>query len=208
MKGNNKKEYLIKISLIIIPVVLFVISMWIGRYPVNIKDVFSILFSRVLDIETTWKAVEESIILNIRLPRIILAMIIGAGLSISGASFQGVFGNPLVSPHILGVSAGAGFGAALGLLLCNNFSLVQIFSLLFGILAVLITYILSNRKKSTAIYALVLSGVITGAFFQALISFIKYIADPEDKLPQIVYWLMGSLTGTSYHDLMIGIPFR
>lgn len=206
MQENEKTTCITKILLILIPIVLFFISMCLGRYSVNIKNVFGILFSPFLKIDSSWKAVEESIVLNIRFPRIILSMVIGGGLAISGASFQGLFGNPLVSPHILGVSAGAGFGAALGLLLANNFSLVQFSSLAFGVLAVFISYLLSNRKKTTAIYALVLSGVITGAFFQALISFIKYIADPEDKLPQIVYWLMGSLTGTSYRDLLIGLP--
>jgi len=165
-----------------------------------------IIASQVFDIEQTWTDLEETVVMNIRLPRILLALLIGAGLSIAGASFQGMFANPLVSPDILGVSAGAGFGAALGILFLGNGLGAQLLSLAFGLVAIVFTFFISGMKKEMPLYMMVLAGVVSGALFQALISLIKFVADPQDKLPAITYWLMGSLSTASYRDLLIGGP--
>ena len=157
-------------------------------------------------IEPTWTGLEEAVVIQLRLPRAILAMLIGAGLSCAGASLQGLFRNPLVSPHILGVAAGAGFGAALGLLLTEQAATVQLLALVFGIVAIVIVFIISRHKSGNSLLMLVLSGIIVGALFTALISLVKYMADPEEKLPTIVYWLMGSLSGASYTDIWKGAP--
>lgn len=214
MKGLNEKMKLTKKSdkgklliLALLPLILLIVSLCIGRYYVNPQTTFSLLLSNFFPVESIWEPIEELIILKVRLPRVLMALIIGAGLSVSGTAFQSIFGNPLVSPHVLGVSAGAGFGAALGILLSSNVFVIQIMALAFGIGAVMITYLISQRKKASTLFMLVLSGVITGAFFTALISLIKYAADPDDKLPEIVYWLMGSLTGTSINDVIISSPF-
>ena len=136
----------------------------------------------------------------------LLAMLVGAGLAVSGAGFQGLFGNPLVSPHILGVTSGASFGAALGILMSGNPAVVQSMALGFGCLAVVLVCIIGRFNPGARLFVLVLSGIIIGTLFSALLSLIKYVADPEEKLPSIVYWLMGSLAGSSYKSLLTGAP--
>ncbi|MGM9929123.1 MAG: FecCD family ABC transporter permease [Bacillus sp. (in: firmicutes)] len=190
----------------ILPIVFGVLSLGVGRYEVDLIVQLKILLSQVIEIEQTWTDMEETVVMNIRLPRIILAMLIGGGLSIAGAAFQGMFANPLVSPDILGVSAGAGFGASLGILLFGHGFGTQMFALVMGMLAIAFTFLISGMKKEMPIFMMVLAGVVTSALFQALISLTKFVADPEEKLPSITYWLMGSLGTASYRDLFIGGP--
>jgi iron complex transport system permease protein len=135
------------------------------------------------------------------LPRALLAMIVGGGLSMSGVAYQGMFRNPLVSPDILGVSAASGFGAALALLLSRSEVELQLMAFGFGIVGVSLTYLLARAYRSTPMLMLVLSGVIVAAFFSALLSGAKYVADPDSKLPAITYWLLGSLNGASLLSL-------
>lgn len=194
------------IILWMLPLILAFLSFSIGRFEVGIVDTIKILGSSFLPIEQTWTDMQETVILDIRLPRIILALLIGGGLAISGAAFQGMFGNPLVSPDILGVSAGAGFGASLAILLFGQGHFVQIIALIAGLGAILLTYMISGVKKNAPIVMLVLAGVVTSALFQALISLTKFVADPDEKLPAITYWLMGSLGTASYHDVKLAAP--
>lgn len=156
--------------------------------------------------EATWPEFEQAVIVNVRLPRVLLALVIGAGLALAGAAFQGLFANPLATPDTLGVGAGAAFGAALGILLTNNFLVVQLVSVVMGLVAMGVTYLISKVRERRSILMVVLAGVVTGAFFQALISLVKYVADPETKLPAITFWLMGSLAGGSYANLLAGAP--
>ena len=149
-----------------------------------------------------------TIVFEIRLPRIIAAFAVGSALALAGTSFQSIFKNPLVSPDLLGVSNGAGFGAALAIILSSSNFLIQILAFVFGIISVSITYLISRAYKAGGILVLVLSGVAISAFFNALISCIKFVADPQDKLPEIIYWLMGSLSSVTIDKLiMITIPF-
>lgn len=189
-----------------LPLVLFFVSLCLGRYPVCFSDIFKILSSLFFDIDQTWPETAGIVILKIRLPRVLMAMLLGAGLSIAGASFQGIFRNPLVGPSILGVSQGAGFGAALALLLFNNTAIVHFFAFTFGLIAVAAAWLMSRFQRGRQMLMLVLSGLIVAAVFSALISLIKFTADPMEKLPSIVYWLMGSLAGTNYQDLLFGFP--
>ncbi|AKG72839.1 FecCD family ABC transporter permease [Salinicoccus halodurans] len=190
----------------LLPLIAAILSLGIGRFPVDPITIIKILTSQVIPISQTWSEMQETVVMNIRLPRVLLALLIGGGLSMAGASFQGMFGNPLVSPDILGVSAGAGFGASLGILLMGNGFASQIFALVFGLLAIAITFFVAGSQKSTPIFMFVLAGVITSALFNALISLIKFVADPEEKLPAITYWLMGSLGTATYRDLFIAGP--
>lgn len=153
-----------------------------------------------------WSVTAYSVVMDVRLPRIMAGVLVGAALSISGASFQGVFQNPLVSPHILGVAAGAGFGAGLAILLFDNLLIIHLTSFLFGLASVGMTYALSRVYKTTSILMLVLSGIVVGSLFSALTSFLKYIADPMNKMPAIVFWLLGSLNHVSARDLLITAP--
>jgi len=146
------------------------------------------------------------VVFRIRLPRLIAAMLIGGGLAIAGASFQGLFRNPLVSPDILGVSAGAGFGAAIGILLSGNPWVIQVSAFFFGILAVAVTYGIGRAVGKGSTLVLVLGGIIVGSLFSAFISLTKYVADPYDTLPAIVFWLMGSLSAVSNADIVAVAP--
>ncbi|MEK4520646.1 iron ABC transporter permease [Psychrobacillus sp. FSL W7-1493] len=200
------KSKLIKILLWTLPIIVGLISIGVGRYQIDFIVQIQILLSQIVPMEQTWTNMEETVVMNVRLPRIILAMLIGGGLSIAGAAFQGMFANPLVSPDILGVSAGAGFGASIGILLFGNSFTMQIMALVMGMLAIGFTFLIGGVKRDMPIFMLVLAGVVTSALFQALISLVKFLADPEEKLPAITYWLMGSLGTASYSDLMIGGP--
>lgn len=131
---------------------------------------------------------------------------VGAGLSISGSALQGTFQNPLVSPDLLGVCSGSGFGASLGILLWKGTGLLTpLFSLVFGFASILLVFFLAGAKNHSETLSVVLSGIIVSAIFTALISLIKYIADSSETLPAITFWQMGSFANATYHDL--GISF-
>lgn len=189
-----------------LPILLALGALCIGRYIVPPDHVMGILLGQIFPIEPYWQSIEETVVMQIRLPRVILALSIGAGLSVSGAAFQGMFGNPLVSPHILGVSSGAGFGAALSILTFRHLAFVPMGALCFGVIAIVIALWISRRRGCSSLFMLILAGVITGAMFEALLSLIKYLADPDDTLPTIVYWLMGSLASPGWHKLIWGLP--
>jgi iron complex transport system permease protein len=133
-------------------------------------------------------------------------MLVGGGLSLAGASFQGLFRNPLVSPDILGVAAGAGFGAALGILVSGNPWVIQVSAFAFGIVAVAVTYGIGRVYHNSSTLILVLAGIIVGSLFSALLSLAKYVADPYDTLPAIIFWLMGSLSSVSNTDIIAVAP--
>lgn len=188
--------------LIGLPAALVIVSLVWGRYPVSPGQALGVLGKYLLGLEGDWPETIETVIMQVRLPRILAALLIGAGLSVSGAAFQGVFRNPLVSPFILGVASGAGFGAALAILLANSTLMVQAGAVGFGALSVLLAYGLSRLYRTGQTLVLVLCGVIVGTFFSSLLALVKYLADPYDKLPVIVYWLMGSLASLSRDDLL------
>jgi iron complex transport system permease protein len=190
-------------ALIMLPVVLFFGSFMIGRYPVSPSDVMLAIGSVFVPIKANLDPTIYTVVWEIRLPRIIAAMIVGAALSISGAAFQGTFQNPLVSPDLLGVSSGAGFGAAVAILFSFSMLMIQTTAFLFGLVAVVLTYFLSKKFKGNAILMMVLGGIAIAALFSAFISCIKYLADPDSKLPEIVYWLMGSLSAVSSRSLLM-----
>lgn len=207
---NKSKNNLKFLGLILIPIMSFFFSITLGRYSITVSDVFQILLSKILGKSTEYPEVLETVIFNVRIPRVIGAMVIGSSLSISGSVYQGMFRNPMVSPDLLGTSAGAGFGAALGILLSYNSLGIQLLSFVFGLLAVFLTYSISTKvgRNGNLMFVLILSGMLVGTIFQSFISLTKYMADPYDKLPTITFWLMGSLTSISRTDiLMLIVPF-
>ena len=202
----NIDNLVIYLLLIALPVFLFFVSFMLGRYPVAPIDVIKTILSPIFP-QLAVSPELSSIVFTIRLPRILAALLVGAALSLAGASFQGIFKNPLVSPDLLGVSMGAGFGAAIAILADAGNALIQLSAFIFGIISVSITYGISKAYKAGGILLLVLSGTAVSAFFNALISGTKFMADPYDKLPQITYWLMGSLSAVNFDKLaMIIIP--
>lgn len=193
--------------LLIIPLVLlFLFSFLIGRYPVSPLDVITALYAKFLPANYSISPSLDTIIFQIRLPRIIAAMMVGAALSVAGASFQGLFRNPLVAPDKLGVTAGAGFGAALAILLSLGGLMIQISAFIGGLVAVTLTYLFSKTFKGTSMLTLVLCGIAVESFFAALIALSKYVADPFQQLPTIVFWLMGSLAAVTNQDLLLMGP--
>lgn len=203
---NDSKDVISIILLIFLPLILFFTSFLLGRYPISPIDVINTILCPIfpqLEVSPTI----TTIVFEIRLPRILAAIVVGAALAMAGAAFQSIFKNPIVSPDLLGVSNGAGFGAALAILISGAGVVTQMFAFAFGIISVSVTYLISRAYKAGGILILVLSGVAISAFFSALISTIKFIADPDDKLPEIVYWLMGSLASITIDQLiMIIIP--
>lgn len=201
-----KKSFFI-VSLIVAPILCIFFSLLLGRYPLDAATVLTAISNKLGITSASPSAMAASIVLNIRLPRALLGALVGASLAASGAAFQGVFRNPLVSSSILGVSPGAGFGAALAILLFKNSVMIYIFAFGFGILAVFLSYFIGRTYKTTPAVMLVLGGTIVSSVFSSLISLVKYWADPYDQLPKITFWLMGSLASASYKDISIaGIP--
>lgn len=189
----------------LLPIALLIISLFVGRYQTpmsavvdeSIKTFSSLFFGTPASVST-----QHTVLFNVRLPRILAALMVGAALSTAGVSFQGIFRNPLVSPYILGVGAGAGFGACLAILLWDNYLLIQLMAFAFGLLAMFIAISMGKVSKGTGTLVFVLSGIIVGSIFTALTSLVKSVADPYDELPAIVFWLMGSLATVRYGDLL------
>ncbi|MBR4598502.1 MAG: iron ABC transporter permease, partial [Treponema sp.] len=149
----------------------------------------------------------KTVIFKVRLPRILLALAAGAGLACSGAAFQGLFSNPLATPDTLGVASGASFGAVLAMTFHWNLLGIQALALAFGLFSCFLTYQISRLKGKSSIVMIILSGMVISSLFQALVSIVKYMADPEDELPSITYWLMGSMSSVTYKSLLFGLPF-
>ena len=174
-------------------IILIALGFWVlglGRYAISYAEIFAILLKTIQG-----DVLEDNlayIILNVRLPRVILAIFVGASLGIAGASFQAIFRNPLASPDILGVASGAGFGAALALLLGLSTTLLTFFAFVFGILTLVLTLFVARDSSNRMM--IILGGIIISALFQSLISLLKYLADPQDVMPTITYWLLGSLS--------------
>jgi len=200
-------EILVTALMIIPPIFLFFISFLVGRYPVSLNDVVMASASKIFFINSSLLATVNTIIFDIRLPRILAAMMISASLSIAGAAFQGLFQNLLVSPDKHGVSDVAGFGAALAILFSASMFMIQFSAFFGGLIAVGLTYFLGRAFKGTSMLTLVLCGIAIASLFAALLSLIKYVADPYGQLPTIVFWLMGSLAAVNNPDMIImGIP--
>ena len=206
MRSNSAKTFLGTAGLIIGSVVLALIAIGMGRFSMSVPQTIATLIPGTFpDIEVTQTM--RNVIFNIRLPRVLLSLLAGAGLSVAGASFQGLFSNPLATPDTLGVATGASFGAALGILMGCSMFMTQVCALLMGMLAVAIVYAISRIRGGTNMVMIILGGMVVSSLFSALVSMIKYVADPQDVLPAITFWLMGSLSATNFRTLLLGAPF-
>ncbi len=195
------RQIIIISSLVLFAVILT--ALCLGRYRISPPEVFKILLYKPFASEPSWSKNVETVIFQVRLPRIIAGFLVGAGLSLAGASLQSMFKNPLVSSQILGVASGAGFGAAIAILLFESIIITQISSFVFGLAAVGLTWLLSRRKSVTPVILLVLSGVVVGSLFSSMTSMVKYLADPMNKMPAIVFWLLGSLNHVNVNELRL-----
>lgn len=180
---------------------LGVLSLCTGRYAVDVSTTLAILTSPITHADPTWTDNQYNVIMNIRLPRALGAMLVGAALALSGASYQGVFQNPLVSPDILGVSYGACVGAALSILLSMNQWETQLLAFVGGLLTVFVTVSIPKLMHRHANVIMVLSGVIVGGFMSSVLGMMKYVADPDTQLAEITYWQLGSIAKVDF-DLL------
>lgn len=185
---------------------LAVLSLGLGQYPLGPRAVVTTLWSALTGVPSG-HAAASNVVLAVRLPRVMAAMLVGASLAGAGAAYQTIFRNPLASPAILGVSAGAGFGAAMAMLLQAGALVVQGAALAGGLIAVTTAILIAGRLGRGSTLVLVLAGLVVSALFQALTAALKYIADPISTLPAIVFWLLGGLGRVSLHDAAWAAPF-
>lgn len=190
----------------ILLIVCLIGSLGFGRYAVDPLTVVKILLSKLLPIPATWSSQAETVILNIRFPRVVMGCVIGAGLSCAGCAYQGIFQNPMASPDILGASNGAGLGAAFGLLVKMSYEGVSLLAFVCGLCAVGVVMLISSRVRGNQTLGLILSGIMVGSLASAGISYIKLVADPSNTLPAITYWLMGSLASIRNQDMLFAAP--
>jgi iron complex transport system permease protein len=190
---------------LVLGIVLGALSL--GKYPLGLTDVLGTLWAALSGSELE-PGVEQQVIFQVRLPRVAAALLVGAALAMAGATYQGMFRNPLVSPDILGVSSGAGFGAVLAIFLSLPAFAIQISSFVGGLVAVAVVYSIARAVRSVheEVLVLVLAGIIIGTLFGAGVSLLTYLADPYDQLPAITFWLLGSLAATRPEDLWAALP--
>lgn len=206
MRRDGRLPNYWKLILIVLPFVVALIALGIGRMSISPAEVIEVLRASLFGGEYAGSELTEKTVMQLRLPRIILAALVGAGLSVSGTAFQSLFANPLATPDTLGVASGASFGAALGILMDVGLIGVQIMGLIMGGLAVTLTWLAGSGKDKGGLSYIVLSGIMMGSLFSALVSLIKYVADEESQLPAITYWLMGGLDKANYKTLALGAP--
>jgi iron complex transport system permease protein len=200
-KDNYKLKFILLAGLLVL---VMVASLFGGRYHMEYGDVLKLIEAKLSGVSYSGFEVAEHVLFQVRLPRILIALLVGAGLSIAGASLQGLFQNPLVSPDILGVCSGSGFGAALGILLTSGMGVMtSVLSLTFGLISMFLTLFMVRAKGQAQTMSYILSGIIVTSVFSALTSLIKYVADVNDQLPTITFWLMGSFANKEFNDLKI-----
>ena len=179
-------------ALFLILLVLILVCLCVGKYSIEPGECIRILWGKLIHAQPSWEGMDEKLLMGIRLPRTMATVVVGAALALSGAVYQGIFKNPLVSPDFLGVSSGACVGAAIAILLSLSSGLVQVFAFFGGILAVSLTVMIPSAMRSESNIMLVLAGIIIGGVMTSVLGFIKYIADPETQLAAITYWQLGS----------------
>lgn len=214
MNGKKNKLSYRNIIILLLLILLFSIagSVVLGRYPIGLKETIGILSHHIMDgferlglhagsVEVFWTKTQEALLLNHRFPRIILACLVGCCLSAAGVSYQGVFQNPMAAPDILGASSGAAFGAALAILFHMNPRMIMVSAFGCSLLTVALVIYMGDQAKGKRVLGLILSGIMISSLVSSGTSFIKLVADPNDQLPAITYWLMGSLNGTTREEI-------
>ena len=190
------------IILVLVPIAAFLFSFAIGRYGIPVSQLLSTIYEHYFGSSSAQATNLDTVVFNIRLPRIMAGMLVGAALSTAGAAYQGMFKNPLVSPDILGASAGAGFGACLAIFLSQSVYVIQLCAFLFGLAAVLLACLINKHLDYDPTLGLVLGGILISTLFSSGTGAIKYFADGNDKLPEITFWLMGSLSSVNKRDIL------
>ena len=182
-------------------------SLLLGRYALSPGQLLHMLWTKVTGGAADWPLSDDKVVFAVRLPRVAAAALVGAALAVSGAAYQGMFRNPMVSPDILGASTGAGFGAAVAILLGAGYFGISAAAFCCGLLAVAAAWLVSRLSRTNQTVALILAGMMISSLFSAGTSFVKLVADTQQQLPAITYWLMGSLSSVKDTDvLFLSIP--
>ncbi len=202
IERTKRKSRAVLAGLFLLLLVAILGSLCIGKYSVTVSESLRIIFGKLFGTAGDWSAMTEKVVIMLRLPRVLAVILVGSSLSLSGAVYQGVFQNPLVSPDFLGVSSGSCIGAAIAILLSLSAGFIQIFAFFGGILAVTLTVSIPKLIKSESNLVLVLSGIIVGGAMGSVMGMIKYYADPATKLADITYWQMGSFSYISVPSLL------
>lgn len=192
--------------LILVLLALILACLCIGKYQISPGECLRILMGRLTGAQPSWDGMDENMLMGVRLPRVMAAVIVGAALALSGAVYQGIFKNPLVSPDFLGVSSGACVGAAIAILMSFTSVMVQITAFIGGLLAVAVTMLIPKMLRSESGIMLVLAGIIVGGAMSSILGFIKYIADPETQLAAITYWQLGSFAYVDNKAILSILP--
>lgn len=205
------RPQLVVVGFVLLLLAAVFLSFLLGRYPVPPGELLCTLFHGLQSLFSSSNggglSPTEAVVWNIRLPRILAACLVGACLAAAGAAYQGVFQNPMASPDILGATAGAAFGAALAILLGGSQYQVMLAAFALSVLAVLCVWLIGQRARGSRVLGLILSGIMVGSLFSAGTSFIKLVADPQNQLPAITYWLIGSIAGVKRSELGFVWPF-
>jgi iron complex transport system permease protein len=183
-------------------VVLVVLAFSVGRFPVTPSDLLAVLWATLTGAPSGVAPSVDTVVLNVRLPRIVAAILVGAALAAAGAAYQGLFRNPLVSPDILGVSSGAALGAVVGIYLSLGVVVIQALAFGVGLGAVAVVYAVGAAlRRHDPVLVLVLAGIVIGTLLGSCVSLLKYLADPYNQLPAITFWLLGSLASVTLADV-------
>jgi iron complex transport system permease protein len=208
MKSNKhiKQKQLIILGSLGVFLLVMTISFLLGKFPISFTEFWQALLNKIVPIAKSENSQVDTILFKIRFPRIIMAVVIGAGISVAGAAYQALFQNPMISQDILGASQGAAFGAAIGLFFSMTYEQVIGLSFGFGLLAVGTVLLFNHFLGSRSILNLILIGMMIGSLFSAAVSFLKLVGDPTNTLPAITYWLMGSLSGIKGQNVLFAAP--
>ena len=203
---KTKKSWPVQLLLLGVLLVCIVLAACVGKYPVSPGESLKIMLAALMRKTGSTNEMTVNVVLGLRVPRILASVIVGAALSMSGAAYQGIFKNPLVSPDFLGVSSGACIGAAVAILMSLSAAYISVFAFVFGIAAVLITVAIPAVMGNRSNVMLVLCGIIVGTAMSSILGLIKYIADPNTQLASITYWTMGSFSYITLNELFAVLP--
>lgn len=203
---RHRRNSAVNIVLFLLLLVLVIVCLCVGKYSISPGECLHILSGKIFNFQADWDKMDEKLLLGVRLPRTLAAVIVGAALSLSGAVYQGIFKNPLVSPDFLGVSSGACVGAAAAILLSMSAGFIQVLAFAGGIAAVALTVMIPKAMRSDSNIMLVLAGIIVSGAMSSVLGFIKYIADPDTELAAITYWQLGSFAYVDKQALLGILP--
>ncbi len=205
--SGGRAPALIIVAAILALIIIVAIAFSVGRYPIVVGDLLRVVWAWLGGAAHGLDPAIETVVLQIRGPRVIAALLVGASLAAAGAAYQNLFRNPLVSPDILGVSAGAAVGAVLGIFLSLGIVAIQSMALAGGLAAVAMVYVVARAVRGhDPLLVLVLAGVVLGSLLGAFVALMKYLADPYNQLPAITFWLLGSLASVDPRDLWVAGP--